>query len=73
MDGCYHALDGIIKEYRNTVRRPYSYGYTGKLTDKRIVPFQVRSRQVRSVYDCDPVSVHLMSLDDRVRQDRIPP
>ena len=73
MDCCYHALDRIVKEYRDTVGRPDPYCYTGKLADERIVSFQVRPRQARLIYDSDPVSVHLMPLDDRIRQGRVPP
>ena len=73
MDCCYHALDRIVKEYRDTVGSPDSYGYTGKPTDESIITFQIRPRQVRPVYDSDSVSVYLMPLDDRIRQDRVPP
>ena len=72
MDGGDDAVDGVGNENGDTVGGTYSYRHTGKTRDESIISFQIFSRHIRPINDCDSRTVYLMPLDDRIRQYGIP-
>ena len=72
MDGRYDSLPGVVKKNRDTVGRPDSNRYSGKIRDEGIIPFEIFPSGVGPGDYSYPGPVYLMTLENGIRKDRIP-
>ena len=72
MDRRHHPLDGVIQQHGHAVRRPYADGDARQVGHESVIPLQFLPRHPRPVHDRHPASMDLMSLNDRIGEDRLP-
>ena len=72
MDSRHHPLDGVIQQHGHAVRRPYADGDARQVGHEGVIPLQFLLRHPRPVHDRHPAPMHLMSLYDRIGEDRLP-
>ena len=73
MDGGDGTRDRIIQEYGRAVSRTHPDGHPFEICHEGVEAFQILADQIRPVHLRYLGAVHLMSRDDGIRKDGIPP
>ena len=71
MDGRNGTFPGVVEENRDTVGRPNSNRYSGKIRNEGIITFEIFPSDIRPGDYSDPRPVFLMTFDNGLRKGRI--